>query len=122
MAPAVLTPVAPDGGSAGSFPLRERLDWLSQLAGGHRRHGRPRRRTRGLARCGAGEAALVDAALRRRPDELDGLEKAVAGAGLDRAGYSIHLPLAGTDDARLAEVGRWLGRLESSGRRTASCG
>src|SRR4029079_11942576 len=24
--PAVLTPVAPDGGSAGSFPLRERLD------------------------------------------------------------------------------------------------
>ena len=51
------------------------------------------------------------------PDELDGLEKAVGDAGLDRAGYSIHLPLAGTDAARLAELGRWLGRLESSGRR-----
>ena len=115
--PAVLTPVAPDGGSAGSFPLRERLDACRNspvITVGAADHISALDGWRG--------AVLVKlrSSMQRfgaAPDELDGLEKAVAGAGLDRAGYSIHLPLAGTDAARLAELGRWLGRLESSGRR-----
>jgi alanine racemase len=46
-------------------------------------------------------------------DEIGSLVGAAAGARLDIAGYALHLPLAGTDDDRTAEVEAWLARLDS---------
>jgi alanine racemase len=42
------------------------------------------------------------------PRQLEELERAVNAAGLTAIGYSIHLPLAGDDADRVAEVERWL--------------
>ncbi len=42
------------------------------------------------------------------PAELPDLLTAVSNAGLQAAGFGIHLPLAGDDDERLAEVETWL--------------
>ena len=41
-------------------------------------------------------------------DELPALLAAVNAAGLPAAAYALHLPLAGSDDARLAEIEAWL--------------
>lgn len=43
--------------------------------------------------------------------ELADLLHAVEAAGLDVAGFAMHLPLAGDDEARLAEVTSWLTHL-----------
>jgi alanine racemase len=53
------------------------------------------------------------------PRELDELERKVRAAGLSVAGHSIHLPLAGDDGDRLAEVDQWVDVLA---RRTRSAG
>ena len=45
-------------------------------------------------------------------DELPTLTRAVENLGLGVAGYAIHLPLAGTDDARVAEIETWLPDLQ----------
>ena len=45
------------------------------------------------------------------PDELPALLQAVRGAGLQVHGFALHLPLAGDDDARRAEVVAWLPHL-----------
>jgi alanine racemase len=42
------------------------------------------------------------------PDELPALVEAVRAAGLRLAGYSIHLPLAGSDDDHRSEIETWL--------------
>lgn len=41
-------------------------------------------------------------------DELPSLQRAVENLGLSVAGYALHLPLAGDDDARVAEIEVWL--------------
>jgi alanine racemase len=46
------------------------------------------------------------------PDGLAPLHGAAADAGMEVAGYSIHLPLAGDDGLRRAEVEHWLGHLD----------
>lgn len=46
---------------------------------------------------------------------LPGLLAALAAAGLPITGYSIHLPLAGTDHDRVAEVEAWLAHLPTDG-------
>jgi alanine racemase len=50
--------------------------------------------------------------------ELDDFERRARTAGLSVIGHSIHLPLAGEDTDRVAEVERWLGVLDGR-RRTA---
>ena len=45
------------------------------------------------------------------PDALPALVDAVTAAGLDVAAFALHLPLAGSDDDRLAEVEAWLPHL-----------
>jgi len=45
-------------------------------------------------------------------DELPTLTRAVENLGLGVAGYALHLPLAGTDDARVAEIEAWLPELQ----------
>jgi alanine racemase len=44
--------------------------------------------------------------------QVDDFERAVRAAGLTAIGYSIHLPLAGEDADRVAEVERWLAVLD----------
>ncbi len=44
-------------------------------------------------------------------DELPTLMRAVENLGLSVAGYALHLPLAGTDDDRVAEIAAWLPHL-----------
>lgn len=46
------------------------------------------------------------------PHEVAALTTAARDAGLTVEGYAIHLPLAGDDAGRLAEVGAWLPHLE----------
>ena len=50
------------------------------------------------------------------PRELDDFERTARVAGLKVVGYSIHLPLAGEDLDRVAEVERWVTALDN--RRT----
>ena len=45
------------------------------------------------------------------PDQLDHLLQAVHAAGVEVHAFAIHLPLAGDDAARLAEIDAWLPRL-----------
>lgn len=45
------------------------------------------------------------------PDELPALSAEIEAAGPTVAGYALHLPLAGDDTARLAEVEAWLPHL-----------
>jgi alanine racemase len=45
------------------------------------------------------------------PSELTALVAAATGAGLEIAAFGLHLPLAGTDDDRVAEVEAWLPHL-----------
>jgi alanine racemase len=47
------------------------------------------------------------------PAELERVEAAATAAGLDNVGYALHLPLAGADSDRLAEIDAWLERLDS---------
>ena len=49
------------------------------------------------------------------PDDVDGIVVAAAATGLDIVGYALHLPLAGSDFDRLAEVEAWLARIEATG-------
>jgi alanine racemase len=44
--------------------------------------------------------------------QLDDFERSIRSAGLTASGYSIHLPLAGEDTDRVAEVARWLAVLD----------
>jgi alanine racemase len=46
------------------------------------------------------------------PGELDAVVAATRAAGLDIIGYALHLPLAGTDEDRLAEVEPWIERCD----------
>jgi alanine racemase len=46
------------------------------------------------------------------PSELERVVSAAGTAGLDIVGYALHLPLAGTDADRAAEVDAWLDALE----------
>jgi alanine racemase len=52
--------------------------------------------------------------------ELDDFERTVRTAGLDVAGYAIHLPLAGDDAERVAEVERWMAVLDTRHRPTST--
>ena len=45
-------------------------------------------------------------------DELPTLTRAVENLGLGVAGYALHLPLTGTDEARVAEIETWLPDLQ----------
>ena len=47
------------------------------------------------------------------PRELDDFERTARSAGLTVTGHSIHLPLAGDDADRVAEVERWLAVLDT---------
>ena len=44
-------------------------------------------------------------------DELPSMMRTVEHLGLGIAGYALHLPLAGTDEARVAEIETWLPQL-----------
>lgn len=46
------------------------------------------------------------------PVDLDQVVIDAIAAGLDIVGYSLHLPLAGSEVERLDEIERWLGRLD----------
>jgi hypothetical protein len=46
------------------------------------------------------------------PSELELLTVTVRTAGLDTVGYALHLPLAGSDQARLVEIEGWLDHLD----------
>ncbi len=48
------------------------------------------------------------------PAELAGLLTAVGNAGLRVAGFGLHLPLAGDDDTRIAEIEHWLPTLPTA--------
>lgn len=104
----VLTPAAPDGGSAGSFPLRDRLAAMATapvMTVGAPEHVAALEGWRGSV------LVKLRSSMQRfgaSIGELPALERAVSEAGLDHAGYSIHLPLAGTDDDRIVEVAQWL--------------
>lgn len=47
------------------------------------------------------------------PEEVDRVVAAALGAGLEIVGCALHLPLAGTDDDRVAEVEQWLPLLDA---------
>jgi alanine racemase len=47
------------------------------------------------------------------PSEVDDVVDAAAATGLDVTGYALHLPLAGTDLDRVAEVEHWLTRIDA---------
>lgn len=47
-----------------------------------------------------------------RPDELRGVVDAARAADLDVIGYAMHLPLAGSDSERVAEVEAWLALID----------
>jgi alanine racemase len=49
-----------------------------------------------------------------RPDEVAGIAAAAAAAGLELDGYALHLPLAGDDESRRAEVENWLELLDGT--------
>jgi alanine racemase len=44
--------------------------------------------------------------------ELEALRSAVEATGLDVIGYALHLPLAGTDEDRVAEINGWLDHID----------
>ena len=109
--PVVLTPPAPDGGAAGSRPIADRLlaapvsPVVTVAAPEH------------VDVLGAwkGSVLLKLASAMHRfgvsPDDRHWFEQYVIDAGLDLVGYSIHLPTAGADEDRVAEIERWLGVL-----------
>ena len=75
----------------------------------HRRLDRPRQGARRLAGPGAGEAGLVDAALRHRAARTSARSPGRrARRGLDIVGFSVHPPLAGTDDEHADDIAAWL--------------
>lgn len=68
-----------------------------------------------LAGWGGGVLLKLRSSMRRYgagPDELEALAAAARAAGLTVEGYAIHLPLAGDDTARRAEIDAWLPHLE----------
>ena len=46
--------------------------------------------------------------------ELDHVVLAAGAAGLDVAGYALHLPLAGSEAERLGEIDAWLARIDAN--------
>ena len=78
------------------------------------RSGRSTTSTRSPA--GAGRVLVKLASSVRRfgatRDELGALTRAARAAGLDVAGFSIHPPVAGTDDEHLDDIAAWLDVLE----------
>jgi len=48
------------------------------------------------------------------PDELDDVVASAAAANLDIAGFALHLPLAGSELDRIAEVDEWLERVDAT--------
>lgn len=68
-----------------------------------------------LAGWGGRVMVKLQSSMRRfgaRPDELAAVEGAARAAGLVVEAYSIHLPLAGDDEARTAEIEAWLSALQ----------
>ena len=49
------------------------------------------------------------------PNDLPALQTAATDAGLEVVAYALHLPLAGTDAHRRAEIESWLARLPADG-------
>ena len=47
------------------------------------------------------------------PDEVDDVVASAAAANLPLAGYALHLPLAGTEHDRIAEVDAWLDSIDA---------
>ena len=69
-----------------------------------------------LAGTGAGVIVKLASSMRRygaTVDELPDLLAAVGAAGLRVHAFGLHLPLAGDDDSRLAEVADWLPHLDA---------
>ncbi len=94
LSPVVLTPA-----------LRPPADTWPVLTVGHVDH------VRALAGWNGRVMVKVASSMRRYgvgPDDLPRLLDTVAAAGLTCTGCALHLPLAGDDDARLAEIEAWL--------------
>jgi alanine racemase len=47
------------------------------------------------------------------PDEVDGVAASAAAASLELAGYALHLPLAGSESDRVAELEAWLDAVDA---------
>ncbi len=109
--PLVLTPPAPDGGASGSRSIADRL--ARAPASPIVTVGAPEH----VDVLGAWRGAVLiklESSMHRfgvAPDDVAWFERYVADAGFTIVGYSIHLPLAGTDSDRVAEIERWLGVL-----------
>jgi len=109
--PLVLTPPAPDGGASGSRTIEERLRAAPVspvVTLGAPEHVDVLGEWRGDV------VIKLESTMHRfgvSPDDRHWFERYVVDAGLSVVGYSIHLPLAITDDERVAEVERWLGVL-----------
>ena len=95
-------------------PLHRRLRSAPRQPDRHDRRQRPRRCARRLARRGARQAGILDAPVRCGAPRAGRLrDRTARTAGLTVIGYSIHLPLAGDDAERVAEVERWLAVLDT---------
>ncbi|CAB4365177.1 MAG: hypothetical protein F2681_13720 [Actinobacteria bacterium] len=97
LSPVVLTPA-----------LRPPSDTWPVLTVGHVDH------VRALAGWNGRVMVKLASSMRRYgvgPDELRPLLDTVAAAGLTCSGFALHLPLAGDDDARLAEIEAWFPHL-----------
>lgn len=109
--PLVLTPPAPDGGASGSRSIAERLALAPVspiVTVGAPEHVDVLGEWRGAV------LVKLESSMHRfgvSPDDRHWFERYVVDAGLTIVGYSIHLPLAVSDDDRLAEIERWLGLL-----------
>ena len=95
--PVVLTPTLTAPGDSRAVLTVGSIDHVHALAGWH------------------GSVIVKLASSMRRygatPDELGPLLAAVTGAGLQLEAFGVHLPLAGNDTARLAEIRAWLPHL-----------
>ena len=109
--PLVLTPPAPDGGASGSRSIADRL--ASSPASPIVTVGAPEH-VDVLGRWRGAVLIKLASSMHRfgiAPDDVAWFEHYVADHGFSIVGYSIHLPLAGRDADRVAEIERWLGVL-----------
>ena len=79
----------------------------------HRRLGRPRRAPSPAGRAGCSSSWRRRCAASARPSTTSAPSRAAArAAGLDIVGFSVHPPVAGTDDEHLDDIAAWLDVLE----------